>query len=74
MVGVGIGPPNVLRCAEAHVVGQDEQDVRRTFRRLDLLRKIKSGIFDGGPNVPSKGLIRSWQHVLCRGRSQEYRR
>ena len=34
MVGVGIGPPKVLRRAEAHVVGQDEEDVRRALWAL----------------------------------------
>ena len=54
--------------AEAHVVGQDQQDVGRAFRGGDLLGKVLDGVLGLAADVPLEGLLRSRQDFLgiCR--------
>ncbi len=51
-------------CAKAHVVSEDEQDVRRAFRGGHLLGKVLDGVFGLAADEPAEGLFRSGQDFL----------
>ena len=52
------------RCAEAHVVGEDEQDVRRALRGGDLHGKVLRGFPRGAADLPLEGRFGPRENVL----------
>src|SRR6184192_728997 len=60
-------------CAEADIVGQDEQDVRGTFMRLDLLWEILGGLLDRAADVSFEGLLGPGKYILRPRRKRKSR-
>ena len=56
------------RRPEAHVIGEDDEDVRRAFRRFDPLGEVLGGILGRAADLAAEGLFGSGQDFLrpCR--------
>jgi len=50
--------------AEADIISQDDQNVRRVLRSLNGLGEIALRVLDRTPDDPLEGLFRAWQDVL----------
>ena len=63
------------RRTPAHIIGHDEQDIRRTFRRVDILGKVRRGFRRRAADLAFEGLLWIGQDFLrCSADAEKRRR